>query len=110
MLRHRREVARSRRIMRAREELDHAHDRVERRRAERAAAVRQHQEAASGPGIEARRTVELYQRRIAEYLSALAQAHPDGRTLYPLLGLLEIPLPDWVTESPHTLTTSGVTR
>ncbi len=100
-LRHRREVARSRRIMRAQEDLDHARDHVERRRAERAAAVRQHQEAALGPGVRARRTVELYQRRIAEYLSALAQTHPDGKTLYPLLALPSIPLPGWVTESSH---------
>lgn len=99
MLRHRREVARSRRVRRAQEELDQARDGVDRRRAERAAAVRQHQEAASGPGVRARRTVELYQRRIAEYLSALAQSHPDGKTLYPLLSLSSIPLPGWVTES-----------
>ena len=99
MLRHRREVARSRRILRAQQGLDQVRDLPERRRAERAAAVRQHQEAASGPGIRARRTVELYQRRIAEYLSALAQSHPDGRTLYPLLCLPSIPLPGWVTES-----------
>lgn len=99
MLRHRREVARSRRTLRAQAELDQARDVVERRLAERAAVVRRHEEAAPGPGIRARRTVELYQRRIAEYLSALAQSHPDGKTLYPLLAIPSIPLPDWVTES-----------
>jgi hypothetical protein len=101
-LRHRREVARSRRILRAREALEHALDHVERRRHERAAAVRQHHEAASEPGVRARRAVELYQRRMAEYLSALARTHPDGRTLYPLLTLPPIPLPGWATESPQT--------
>ncbi|MFI6232711.1 hypothetical protein ACIBD9_04005 [Micromonospora sp. NPDC050784] len=110
VLRHRREVARSRRVLRARENVDHARDRVERRQAERAAAVRQHQEAASGPGIQAQRTVELYQRRIAVYLAALAQNHPEGGTLYPLLTLPSIPLPGWVTESsPHHHDTRSLT-
>ncbi|SCE68920.1 hypothetical protein GA0074696_0244 [Micromonospora purpureochromogenes] len=99
MLRHRREVARSRRIMRAQEELEHARDQVDRRRAERVAAVRQHQAAASGPGTRARGLVELYQRRLAEYLAALARAHPHGRTLSPLLTLPPVALPTWVLET-----------
>lgn len=107
MLRHRREVARSRRVLRAQEELEQSRDLVERGVAERAAVARQHEEAASGPGIRARRTVELYQRRIAEYLSALAQSHPDGRTLYPLLAVPSIPLPGWVTESSPTPDDTG---
>jgi hypothetical protein len=107
MLRHRREVARSRRIMRAQEELDHARDQVDRRRAERVAAVRQRQAAASGPGTRARSLVELYQRRIAEYLAALARTHPHGQTLYPLLSLPPIELPTWVLETSPTPADTG---
>ncbi|MEU8071001.1 hypothetical protein AB0B20_14730 [Micromonospora sp. NPDC049151] len=107
MLRHRREVARSRRITRAREELDRARDQVDRRRAERVAAVRQHQAAASGPGTRARGAVELYQRRTAEYLAALARAHPHGRTLYPLLTLPPVELPTWVLETSSSSPDTG---
>ncbi|MFY1635213.1 hypothetical protein ACN27F_18380 [Solwaraspora sp. WMMB335] len=110
MLRHRREVARSRRIKLAQESVDDARDRVEQRHAERAAAVRQHDEASAEPGTRARRLVELYQRRIAEYLAALARYHPAGATLYPLLSMPEIPLPDWVTETAHHPPTAGARR
>ncbi|GIF06860.1 hypothetical protein [Actinoplanes siamensis] len=107
MLRHRREVARSRRIRRAEAELEQAREAVERRRADRAEVLRRHREAAAGPGAEARRTAELYQRRIAEYLSALSQHHPHGMTLYPLLTLPPVQLPGWVTETPPDPADSG---
>ena len=97
-VRNRREVARARRAMRAQEALDNAYDELARHRYERVAVVRRHQESSGGPAIRARRLAELYQRRMAGYLSALAQHHPEGRTLYPLLSMPEIPLPDWVTE------------
>lgn len=101
LLRNRREVARARRIARARDELTQAHDRIAHLRAERATTESRHREAASDLGDQARRMVELCRRRTAEYLSALAETHPDGRTLHPLLALSEIPLPSWVTESSH---------
>lgn len=102
-LHHRREVARARRIKLAAELVDQARDRLEQRSGERAAAVRQHREALAEPGVRARRLVELYQRRIAEYLASLARHHPAGATLYPLLSMPELPLPEWATDPAHHL-------
>ncbi|MEO6700007.1 MAG: hypothetical protein ABIP57_00715 [Jatrophihabitantaceae bacterium] len=98
-LRNRREVARGRRIARARQVVEQARALVDQRRADRAAAVRRHQELTASSATAARRLIDLYQRRIAEYVSALALHHPDGRTLYPLLTIPEIPLPRWVIET-----------
>jgi hypothetical protein len=98
MLRHRREVARARRIARAQDDVDRACERVEQEVARRAAAARQHEEAAAAQAAQARRLIELYRRRMAEYVDALAGTHPDGRTLYPLLSLPQVPVPPWVTE------------
>lgn len=100
VVRNRREVARIRRIAGAGEAVEQARTDLERLRDERAAALRQHQEAATAPGIRARRLVELYQRRLAEYVSALAQYHPEGRTLHALLSIPDIQLPEWATETP----------
>lgn len=101
-LRNRREVGRARRIARAREIVEQAHDLVEQWRGERAAAVRQYQQTVAESADRARELIELYQRRLAEYVSALALHHPDGRTLYPLLSVPEIQLPAWITETPPT--------
>jgi len=97
-VRNRREVARIRRIAHAREAAEQADRLVEGRRGERAETLRRHQEVA-GPETRAHQLVELYQRRLAEYVSALAQYHPDGRTLYPLLSIPEIELPDWIART-----------
>jgi hypothetical protein len=98
-VRNRREVERTRRIRRAQNALDIARDHLKQRRVERAAAVRGRDEALAAFGVRARRLVELYQRRIAAYLDSLARSHPDGKTLYPLLSLPDIPLPDWVPKT-----------
>jgi hypothetical protein len=98
MLRHRREVARARRIAQAQDALDRARDRVEQQVARRAATVRQREEEAAAQAARARRLIELYRRRMAEYVDALAGTHPDGRTLYPLLSMPDVPVPPWVTE------------
>ncbi|MET7423395.1 hypothetical protein [Dactylosporangium sp. NPDC005555] len=97
-LRDRREVARSRRIKLAQEAAEAARDRLRQWRAQHADAVRRRDEALAGFVVQARRIAELHHRRIATYLDALARTHPDGRTLYPLLTLPEVPLPAWVRD------------
>jgi hypothetical protein len=98
-LQNRREVERARRIRRAQVALDTARDRLKQQRVERTAAARRRDEALTAFGVRARRFVELYQRRIAAYLDSLSRSHPDGRTLYSLLSLSDIPLPDWVPKA-----------
>jgi chromosome segregation ATPase len=108
-LRNRREVERSRRIGRAQDAVDAARDHLNQRRAECTAAERRRDEAMADFGLRAQRIKELYQRRIATYVDALARSHPDGRTLNPLLSMTDIPLPEWVPEIllPHGPDPSG---
>lgn len=96
MLLSRREVARATRIKRAQRAADAARDQLHQRQVECAAAERRRDEALAEFGIQAQRLKELFQRRIATYVDALAQAHPEGRTLYPILSVPDLPLPDWV--------------
>ncbi|GAA1775270.1 hypothetical protein [Luedemannella helvata] len=110
-LRNRREVARSRRIARARAEVDGARQHLAQRKADLASAERRRDEAMADFGVRARRLQDLYQRRMTAYIDALARSHPDGRTLYPLLNIPEIPLPRWVPHPPApdgAQTTAGV--
>jgi hypothetical protein len=100
----RREVERSRRIRRAQDARDAARDHLHQRQAECRAAEVRRDEAMAEFGLRAHRIRELYRQRIATYVDALARSHPDGRTLYPLLSLPEVRLPDWV---PATDVTDG---
>lgn len=109
-LHNRREVERSRRIRKAQDAVHPARNHLNQRRAECAAAERRRDEAMADFGIRAQRLKELCQRRIATYVDALARSHPDGRTLYPLLSMPDIPLPEWVPETlvPDEPTRAGV--
>jgi hypothetical protein len=100
-IRSRREVERARRTRRAQEEWDGAVRRRNDLYAQRKETIRRRDEALATIGVRARRLIEVYQRRISTYLDALARSHPDGRTLYALLGVPDIPLPSWVPELPE---------
>lgn len=112
-LRNRREVERSRRIRAARDQVEKPRRHLAQRRAERVAARRGWDEAMAEFGSRARGLKEQYQRRMATYVDALARSHPDGRTLYPLLSVPDIPLPEWVPEAlvpdEQTASTGGIT-
>ncbi|GHJ48966.1 hypothetical protein Cs7R123_63080 [Catellatospora sp. TT07R-123] len=97
-LRSRREVERARRARLARESVDAGVRRWDQLRAEHTEAVRRRDEALAAYGVRARKLVELCQRRMATYLDALARSHPDGKTLYALLSVPDIPLPSWIPE------------
>jgi hypothetical protein len=99
MLRDRREVARSRRIKLAQEAADAARDRLRKLHAQHADAARRRDEALAAIVVRARRIAELHHRRVATYLDALARSHVDGKTLYPLLTLPDVPLPPWLRET-----------
>jgi hypothetical protein len=97
-LRNRREVERSRRVRQAQGALDAARDQLRKRKSERTAAVRRRGEDLTGLGGRARGLKELYERRMTVYADALARIHPDGKTLYPLLGAPDIALPSWIPD------------